>query len=431
MKNIFSYLGVVFMVFILLPVQVHAAPHLAGTNIKDGAGTVYMVMTDGTRRPYTSAGAFLSYGFNAWSKVTQANSDDMLLPIGSFIPPQNGKILCSDRGSTKGTCYLISNGTKLGFTSEQVFRELEFSFSRALYGDVSFLTEGLPISNGSEAHRPGVLVNKDQTVFLVINNGLMAFPTKEVFDSWGFSFSDLVKASQADRNLSMISSVLQARIPGQLYPSPTEYTQTSKLTITSPTDGRAFYVGQDLPVSWLGELSTQRNLEIIFMRKTGFGTSYGIMEVEAPDTGVYAWRIPSTIPTGQYYIVVLDRKDPNYYDESTVEFTLYNPNPPSSGSTSSERDAQRLRYIRDLAEALEMYFLRNDTYPNTLNVLMSPYLVTIPTAPIPSDGACTTSQNTFVYTLNAANFYTLSFCLGAETEGYSAGPRNLSPQGIK
>ncbi len=47
----------------LAPFAAHAAAHAAGTNVKSSDGTIWMVMPDGTRRAYTSAGAFLSYGF--------------------------------------------------------------------------------------------------------------------------------------------------------------------------------------------------------------------------------------------------------------------------------------------------------------------------------------------------------------------------------
>src|SRR3989344_6514424 len=105
----------------LAPLAAQAAVHAAGTNVLAPDGTVSMIMQDGSRRPYTSAGAFLSFVFNSWSTVVQANADDLALAAGSFIPPQDGSIACSDRGDDKGTCYLVSGGQKAGFTSAGVF----------------------------------------------------------------------------------------------------------------------------------------------------------------------------------------------------------------------------------------------------------------------------------------------------------------------
>src|SRR5450631_2288673 len=122
-KKLFAVGSAVAMtVSFLAPLAAHAAAHAAGANVSSSDGTVWMIMPDGTRRAYTSAGAFLSYGFNSWSQVVPASADDLALPAGSsFIPPQDGSIICSDRGSDKGTCYEVSGGMKFGFTSAAVF----------------------------------------------------------------------------------------------------------------------------------------------------------------------------------------------------------------------------------------------------------------------------------------------------------------------
>jgi hypothetical protein len=59
----------------LAPFAAQAAAHAAGTNVKSSDGTVWMIMPDGTRRAYTSGGAFLSFGFNSFANVVDANAD--------------------------------------------------------------------------------------------------------------------------------------------------------------------------------------------------------------------------------------------------------------------------------------------------------------------------------------------------------------------
>ena len=146
--------------------QAKASAHPAGSNVKAPDGTVYLITTDGQKRPYTSAGAFLTYGFNSWGNVSIASAEDLGLPTGSFIPPRDGKIFCSDRGADKGTCYLISGAAKAGFVSESVFKALGFSFSNAIYGDVSWLPSAANIENYDEAHLPGVLIDRKGTIFI-------------------------------------------------------------------------------------------------------------------------------------------------------------------------------------------------------------------------------------------------------------------------
>ncbi len=201
----------------LAPFAAQAASHAEGTNVKASDGTVSMII-GGQRRPYTSAGAFLSYGFNSWSSVVDANADDLALPVGSFIPPQDGKIICSDRGADKGTCYLVTGGQKAGFTSAAVFTGLGFSFARSQMGDVSWMTSTTNIDNTTAAHRAGVLVNNNGTVYLVGATGLLGIPDIATFNSWGYSFSDVVVANAADKAMSQ-TGVMAARTAGQLSPT--------------------------------------------------------------------------------------------------------------------------------------------------------------------------------------------------------------------
>ncbi len=188
-----------------------------GTNILTTDGTISMITADGTRRPYTSAGAFLSYGFNSFTTVVKANAADVALPQGSFIPPRDGKIVCADKGADKGTCYLITNGKKAAFTSATIFKNLGFSFTNSLVGDVSFLPSAPLINSDSVQHLPGVLVNKGGVIYLVGTSGLLGIPSMGVLNSWGYALTDTVKANTADSSLSQ-SGLVSSRASGLLSP---------------------------------------------------------------------------------------------------------------------------------------------------------------------------------------------------------------------
>ena len=204
----------------LAPLAAHAAPHAAGTNVSTSDGTVWMITSNGSRRAYTSAGAFLSYGFNSWSGVVAANSDDLALPVDSagFIPPQDGSIICSDRAPDKGTCYLVTGGLKAGFTSAAVFTGRGFSFSHAQNGDASWMGSTSNINDTTSANRPGVLVNHNGTVYLMGPTGLLGIPDPATFNSWGYSYANVVPANAADNGMVQ-TGVMAARIPGQLSPT--------------------------------------------------------------------------------------------------------------------------------------------------------------------------------------------------------------------
>lgn len=199
----------------------HAAT--AGGVYKTPDGTVWFVTKDMQKRPFTSAGAFLSYGFLSWGQVQDADSSVTNLPQGSFIAPQDGRIFCATvtkDSDVAGECSLITGSQKAAFTSEAVFHAQGFSFSRAFYGDSSFLAKTSNIDNGSAQHRPGVLINDAGTVRLIVNGGTWGVPSMDVFNSWGWSFADVVPANSADNLLSQVG-IIPARMAGELVPTGT------------------------------------------------------------------------------------------------------------------------------------------------------------------------------------------------------------------
>lgn len=204
------------MMFVPAATFAQATSHGEGANISASDGTTYMI-SGGKRRPYTSAGAFLSYGFNNWGSVVPESDGDRTLPIGSFIPPQDGKIICSDRHGDKGTCYVISGTLKAGFVSEQVFTALGYSFANALYGDVSWMYADYPITSGASAHKSGTLINRAGTIYLVVDTGLMGIPSMNAFYSWGYALAQVVPANTADASKVQVA-ILPTRLPGQLSP---------------------------------------------------------------------------------------------------------------------------------------------------------------------------------------------------------------------
>ncbi len=232
-----------------VPNFAQAASSPLGTNIKTSDGTVYTISTENSttvRRPYTSAGAFLSYSFNKWSNVVDATADDLNLMVGSLIPPRDGSIVCSDRGADKGTCYLITEAKKAGFTSEEVFKGLGYSFGFAAYGDVSFLNSTPHINDASEGHRAGNLINKDGTLYLNTPSGLKPVPDKATLESWGYWAEDALPANAKDRDITKTSN-LQKRQYGEIAPyevelhnSPQSYYSISTSSLPAGTVGASY-----------------------------------------------------------------------------------------------------------------------------------------------------------------------------------------------
>ena len=233
-KKLFAGAAVASMVLTAAPA--FAAAHAEGTNVNK-AGTIGMVI-GGQFRPYTSAGAFLSYGFNSWSTVVEANTDDNALPVGSFIPPQDGSIIFSDRGADKGTGYVISGGMKYGFPTEAIFKGQGFTYANAMWADVSWMSMGGTVNAADAAHLPGALVNNGGTVQLVGNTGLMGIPDLATFNSWGYSFAKVVPANANDKAKTQ-TGVMSMRQAGQLSPTATSTVVSGPISAMLASDNPA------------------------------------------------------------------------------------------------------------------------------------------------------------------------------------------------
>lgn len=109
-----------------------------------------------------------------------------------------------------------------------------------------------------------------------------------------------------------------------------------------------------------------------------------------------------------------------------------------NSARQKSRDAKRLADVRQIMTALELFYNDNNGYPagspgtppSGGTPAFNTYLAQWPAAPTPAETGCTAGQNTYNYT-GSVTSYTLTFCLGAATGGYAAGPKTASPSGIQ
>lgn len=214
-KKLFAVGSAAAMLAALVPSLAAAAPHQAGMNCLSGT-TVYYIDASGHKDAYTSAGAFLSYGTNSWSNVVQCSAEDMALPSGNFVTPASGKLYLSTQDGK--TVYVITNGQRAGFTNPAALLGLGYSFSKVTPADTSFMTTLAPISTAAMAHPIGTLINDNGTIKLVVAGGVEGIPTVATFNSWGYSFNDVVLANSYDRALPMTGGVMPSAVPGYLDP---------------------------------------------------------------------------------------------------------------------------------------------------------------------------------------------------------------------
>lgn len=203
-------------------------PHPEDTHVLTPDGTVWRIVF-GMRMPYTSAGAFLSYGYNSWDKVVPANSADMALQASTagypsktnYIPPRDGSLI-----NDKGTIYIVSDWHRRGFSSAKVFLDLGYSFNNAIPGDTSFLTTYTPISSSKREHAPGTVINDNGTLCFLQSpfraedktSGRQCFSSMTDFYDWGFKLSEVVPANSYDRNLPLRAPMYSRQINNGVNP---------------------------------------------------------------------------------------------------------------------------------------------------------------------------------------------------------------------
>ncbi len=101
-----------------------------------------------------------------------------------------------------------------------------------------------------------------------------------------------------------------------------------------------------------------------------------------------------------------------------------------SGGGSAPRDAQRVREVQYLEDALTKYYQAKGTYPQALKELVPAYAAKVPSGFAKPDGTCRIGG--YVYKKYASiNTYDLLFCLGETVGQYAAGNHTLTPRGIK
>ena len=102
------------------------------------------------------------------------------------------------------TIYMIARGQKRGFTSAEVFFSLGYQFHQAIPIDLSDYPSGTPIYSSTETHPEGALIldkNDNRTVWWILDQTRQGFQSAEVFHTYGFDFSKIVPANDADMSL--------------------------------------------------------------------------------------------------------------------------------------------------------------------------------------------------------------------------------------
>ncbi len=164
----------------------------------DNDGTFVLILS-GVRHGIANPGLLRSYGYGFGDAITDTAAYEAL-PSGSLLGPQDGALV---KTANDPTVYLISGGTRHGFTSASVFHGLGYSFSSVLTipaPQLDILTVGSIISNANSSHLPGSEISSKGTIYYIGTTARYPYPSLSVFNTWNLhnNFSRVLPANAAD-----------------------------------------------------------------------------------------------------------------------------------------------------------------------------------------------------------------------------------------
>jgi hypothetical protein len=169
----------------------------------NNSGTFSLIL-NGIRHGVSSPGLLSSYGYGFQDAVPDAAAYQAL-PSGDLLGPGDGALV---KIPSSPTVYLVSGGTRHGFTSIAVFRSLGFKTASVLTvpaAQLDALPDGTAISDKTAGHLPGVNVSSKGTVYLLGDTARLPYPSLAVFNTWNLrgDFSRVVPANAADLALPL------------------------------------------------------------------------------------------------------------------------------------------------------------------------------------------------------------------------------------
>jgi hypothetical protein len=167
----------------------------------NSSGTFYLIK-GGQRHGITNPGMLTTYGFS-FSDAKTASANDLALPEGNLLTPNNGSLVKSKEDPT---VYLISNQQRYPFVSAKVFTSLGFKFTSVLIvtnPELQILPKADNLSDPAAAHLDGLDINDHGTVYWISGGFKYPYPSLAVYNSWHVKndFTRVVPANSADGTL--------------------------------------------------------------------------------------------------------------------------------------------------------------------------------------------------------------------------------------
>ncbi len=208
-KHTIFFLSLVFIAGFGFREEVQAST-ISGYPVLAPDGTVYQI-ADGVKKSYRTPEVFFTHGYK-FSDVQTASLAQLALPMDQDVGYAEGTLV---KGADP-TVFVITNGKKRPFTSAQVFSVLGYSFQNVVQDRANLLPgyqRVIAISSATISHPVGSLINVDGAVFLVTLSGRRGIASLDTFNSFRFDFKNVLPANIEDRKLTNEGLLLSSSTP--------------------------------------------------------------------------------------------------------------------------------------------------------------------------------------------------------------------------
>jgi hypothetical protein len=186
----------------LLPLQADVIKALEGTLVLDKADnkTVYMVGVNGTKRGFASVDAFkgLGYKFESLARVNMGDYPSGAAITSASETHPDGALVLEGK-----TVWWIRGAVRQGFESAEVFSTYGFSFSKIVAANAADLA--LPVGAPVKL-RDGTLVRQSGNIYIISNGQKLQFASEQALAMQGYN---IVNAISADISIYPSGTVLQ------------------------------------------------------------------------------------------------------------------------------------------------------------------------------------------------------------------------------
>jgi len=94
--------------------------------------------------------------------------------------------------------YVVEYGKVRRFSSLDIFNDMGYSIENVKLLDTSTIPKGFEISTADQRHPRGSLVVFNKTVYFLGEQNRYAFTSEAIFESWEYSFSQVIPANTHD-----------------------------------------------------------------------------------------------------------------------------------------------------------------------------------------------------------------------------------------